>query len=379
MRPTTTGVVVAVAAPLSYVVGWWLGQPALVALSLALAGALAVSAAVVSRRPRLDVRRELGSRRAVAGQPATAALRVTNTGRRTSPPSVVTEPVGTTVAQLAVPRLAPGEQVVVTHALPTSRRAVLTLGPSQLRRDDPFGLLTWSQELSGTDTFWVHPATVPLPPLPSGRRRDLEGPASNRAMQGTAQFHSLREFVPGDDRRHIHWRSSARKGTYMVVEHVDVTRPKATVVLDVGAAYGPDAFDVAVAVAASILVSTIDRGFPVRLLATDGTTYEEEQRPDARLLLDACAGLQPVADAPLSAAATWLARDRTGSTLTVVTGEAEPARLASLRPLAARYDGVSVIRVTDPSTPGTRVAGFPVLDVARVEDVRRAWLGGVLA
>lgn len=354
MRLTFEGIVVAVAVPFLLLLGLVLAVPVLVALALAFGAALVVASAIVGRRPRLSVQRRLEVRRGVVGEPARAMLLVTNLGSRPNPAATIQEPVGDDFRNLilAVPTLAAGASDEQTYDLPTDRRGVLVLGPARVRRDDPFGLVTWSQELSGSEKFWVHPRTLRLPALPSGRRRDLEGPASNAAMQGTAQFHSLREFVRGDDRRHIHWRSSLRTGTIMVAEHVDVTRPKTTVVLDVQTDHwDDDSFERGVSIAASVLVSTIERGFPVRLLATDGTSYEEEQRPDVNLVLDVCSGLSRRDEAPLATAATWLARDRSGSTLTIITGSDDPMVVAPLRPLASRYDEVVVIRVAATDKP----------------------------
>ena len=45
-------------------------------------------------------------------------------------------------------------------------------------------------------------------------------------------FVSLREYVPGDDPRLIHWPTTARVGTLMIREHVELRRPEFTVVLD---------------------------------------------------------------------------------------------------------------------------------------------------
>jgi len=46
--------------------------------------------------------------------------------------------------------------------------------------------------------------------VPAGRARDLDGPTFDSSPQGSAAFHTLRDYVPGDERRHIHWRSTAR-------------------------------------------------------------------------------------------------------------------------------------------------------------------------
>lgn len=379
MRLTPTGISAVVAALVSYALGVVLGYPTLAAIGLAILVAVLAALVIVSRRPLLQVQRRLDHRRCRVGDRAIAVLEVTNIGARSSPPSLVSEPTGRGVVRLAVPRLSPGESIRLDYDLPTSRRAVLVLGPVEVQRDDPFGLVTWRQTLTRTDTFWVNPRTIRLPPQPSGRRRDLEGPASNSAMQGTAQFHALREYVPGDDRRHIHWRSSARNNKLMVVEHVDVTRPKATVVLDVTREhYDEDRFETAVAIAGSVLVSAVERGFPVRLLVTDGTRLEEEQRPDAHLLLDGLSGVQLQDDAPLGRAATWLARDRAGSTLTVITGNLDPMQLAPLRPLTGRFDAVSVVAVAAPGDGAVPVtaAGLPLLVVSSVDDVARAWVRG---
>ena len=78
--------------------------------------------------------------------------------------------------------------------------------------------------MGGTVTLLVQPHVIALDPRPAGRARHLEGPVSDTGAARHAQtFHSLREYVPGDDIRRIHWRSTARTGTLMVRDHVDTS------------------------------------------------------------------------------------------------------------------------------------------------------------
>ena len=45
-------------------------------------------------------------------------------------------------------------------------------------------------------------------------------------------FHALREYQPGDDRRYIHWRSSAKAGRLLVRQFLDTRRSHVTVLVD---------------------------------------------------------------------------------------------------------------------------------------------------
>ena len=55
-------------------------------------------------------------------------------------------------------------------------------------------------------------------PSPSRRRapgfvHDLEGSATRDLTNSDVSFHALREYQPGDERRYIHWKSTAKTGT----------------------------------------------------------------------------------------------------------------------------------------------------------------------
>ena len=45
-------------------------------------------------------------------------------------------------------------------------------------------------------------------------------------------FHALREYQPGDDRRYIHWRSSAKAGRLLVRQFLDTRRSHLSIVVD---------------------------------------------------------------------------------------------------------------------------------------------------
>ena len=79
--------------------------------------------------------------------------------------------------------------------------------------------------------LYVHPRTTLLPSLTAGWIRDLEGRTTNDLSTSDVAFHTLREYSPGDDRRHIHWRTTARLGTLMVRQFVDTRRSHLGLVL----------------------------------------------------------------------------------------------------------------------------------------------------
>ena len=91
------------------------------------------------------------------------------------------------------------------------RRGIYTLGPLQLTLGDPFGLYTVTLRHQRSDTFVVYPPVISLPPLldPRGFVRG-SGRANVRSLDMTTNASSVREYVPGDALKRIHWLSTAR-------------------------------------------------------------------------------------------------------------------------------------------------------------------------
>ena len=84
-------------------------------------------------------------------------------------------------------------------------------------------------------------------------------------------LHSLREYQPRDDVRHIHWKASARQRRLIVREYTAEDERRVHVVLDTFVEGGPDAdarFERAVTQAASLVAHFLEERAEVRL--TDG-------------------------------------------------------------------------------------------------------------
>ncbi len=323
-----------------------LGYRELVLVGVAI-GLVVLSSVLWTRtRPPLAVERKLQPDRVVEGAVATATLTVTNESRRTSPAMVALERFGSGAVPVSIPRLEPGGSHQRPYRLRTERRGVFQVGPLTVSRSDPFHLIRTGQDQLPTETLWVHPRAYRMSPFPNGTTRDLEGPTAGEAQQGGIAFHTLREYLVGDDLRLVHWKSSARTGRTMVRHNVDAFQPRTLVLFDVNEAlYGDEEFEQAVQVVASLMVANAAHNYPIRLRTTAGLAIGSETGDRIADILDHLAAVTTASGASLARLAPQVAGERGGFSLAVITGRAAAVDLAAVGPLRSRFSNVTIGRI----------------------------------
>ena len=220
----------------------------------------------------------------VEGDEARGTLTVVNTGNGRSPPLVASESVAGKNVRVNVPSLAPHASYTDSYRLPTARRGCYQVGPLTVSSSDPLRLLAVDNVSGGEGHLWVHPRTDRVRPLPLGRWQEFDGPTTASAPRGGVAFHSLREYVAGDDLRLIHWRSTAKTGALMVRHTVVTNEPEMMIVLDTSAsAYTGEDFEQAVRIVASLTIAGVDRRFPVDLFTTNGLRGRIDQSGSGRV------------------------------------------------------------------------------------------------
>jgi len=364
---THRGIALAAATVLTYVAAALLHYPELGVLAAGGLVVLAIGAVWIVRRPHVRIERSIEPARVTRGEVALGLLKITNPGRITVSPTLAEEQCGPETVSVDVPRLAPGAATSTTYRLPTGRRAVLDIGPLTVARQDPFGCWRTTQRLGTTERLWVHPVAHPLRAIPAGRTRSLDGPDLDGLPHGSITFHALREYVPGDDLRHVHWRSSARTGTLMVREHVDTTLPQVTLLLDISAgSHSEEGFEQAVEVAASLVVAITTAHLPLRLTTTGGESVQGKGvGSDGQVMLDLLAGVQRSAEGSLLKITNRLVTERRGDVLLVVTGAAGIDDMTAVGALGSRYSR-GVVAVVGEGADRAEVPVPPNMRVIRV-------------
>jgi len=385
LRPTARGTALAVLGVLALGLGLLARYPGLVALGATALGLVVVAVVTLLLPVPLDVTHRLVPGRTPRLGPAAAHVGM----RNASPwlPIVVsgTDHVAGRDVALAPTRLAPRAAGQVEVPVPTDRRGLVPVGPFVLERRALADLVRSREQRGSASTLQVTPRVLAAAGPPAGRRRGHVG-ALERVEHGGTDLVGLREYLPGDDLRRVHWASSARTGIPMVREDADPAQPHLTVLLDDRAgAYraGPagDGFEEAVDVAASLVQACATHGVPVRCVTVSGSCD-----------VDAPAGV-PGSGEPLRAAADAVDR------LTVVTTQDRPLTAAVAVPpgggavldvlavvtgalapvppllLAARGAVTVALLVVDPAPE--RVLGAAgaatVVRGPRAEDLLRGW------
>ncbi|MEU5832653.1 DUF58 domain-containing protein [Streptomyces diacarni] len=384
LSPTGWGALVGGAALLG--AGYGFGYPEAAVLGLACLLAVGVALVWTGRSLRLSARRRVTPHKVARGDGAESFVALTNTGGRSRRGLDLTDRCGESPLTLHVPALAAGAEHIVRYPLPTERRGRIALGPLRLERTDPLGLSrrvrVFGPREGGTDTLLVRPRVCLLPVLPSGTAHHVEGPTSDTADEGSLTFHALREYVLGDDLRRVHWRSSARTGTLMVKQLVDVSLPHTTVVLDTRAvAYAAeDDFELAVDCAASVAFAAARSNFPVDVLGETGPVLRTDGAGggDADALLDRLALVHLSERASAAGAFDDLERARRRGSLVVVTGTGDTTGLGALERVRRRFDRTVVLRAgaetggaqAEPRSLGSDV---PQLRVTGLDSLPAAW------
>jgi len=247
------------------------------ALAVACLALLVLAVPLLLGRTRVRVDLFLEPLRVVAGDSVAGSVTVTNLASARMLPSMLDLPVGDRVHRYGLPALAPDASHEETFTIRTEARGVIPVGPAITRRGDPLGI--FSRDLSWTDVpeILVRPEMVPLESLGAGLLRDLEGVSTDAVSQSDLAFHALREYVPGDDLRHVHWRSSAKAmgaaghTELLVRQYLDTRRSHATVVVDdmVESWPDPEDFEIAMSVAASLAVRAVLDEFDTSFMCGD--------------------------------------------------------------------------------------------------------------
>ncbi|MGF2949120.1 DUF58 domain-containing protein [Microbacterium alcoholitolerans] len=209
---------------LFWITGALLGWRELIMAAWMLGLVLLICAAFLIGRTTYDVSLDLARTRVVVGERAIGALTLANRSSRAILPSRVVLPVGSGRGDFSVQRLAAGEEAEELFAIPTQRRGVVKVGPVSIVRGDPLGVFERAHRRDDPVDLYVHPKTVLFGGQSLGFLRDLEGLPAADLSRDDVSFHALLEYQPGDDLRHVHWRSTARTGTMMVRQFEETRR-----------------------------------------------------------------------------------------------------------------------------------------------------------
>jgi len=373
------GWVALVGAVGGWVVSRALGWQEFTVLALALAGALVVAVISALGHAKYQVNLDLRSSRVVVGEKATGQLTVTNAARRRLLPARIELPVGIGVASFPLPSLRAGEQHEESFLIPTQRRAVIPVGPARSVRGDAFGMIRRVVRWTLPELLYVHPRTVALEGAAPGFLKDLEGQATKELSNDDVSFHALRNYVPGDDWRYIHWKSSARSlatpaRTLMVRQFEETRRSHLAVTLSTRAGDYDSAgeFELAVGVAASLGVQALRETRQLSII-TSGTPLASAT---VSRMLDGFSGVEPGPDEiGIVAVARNAARHAPDVSVSFVVCGSQPTP-AEIRSAALAFPlGVRVLAirtVAGAATSMSRIGDTTVLTVGDLGDLPRA-------
>ncbi len=127
-------------------------------------------------------------------------------------------------------------ETILEWRLTPSTRGDLQFGPVTLKLDGPLGLCSRRQTVALPQSVKVFPDLTVLSrdALELARAEDQVSRRVIRVRAEGREFESLREYRPGDDRRSIDWKATARRGKPFVRQHQPEKNQQVILLLDCG-------------------------------------------------------------------------------------------------------------------------------------------------
>ena len=311
----------------------------------------------------------LAQERVVAGQTALGEIRVVNDTARRGGSEVIELPIGTGVAEFVIPGVSSHETWDEFFSVLTRRRGVIEIGPARTVRSDGLGLLRRVRSWDNPVTLYVHPRTVRIPFEATGFQVDVEGVVTAKLSSSDVSFHALRDYEPGDDRRAVHWQSTARLGKLIVRQYEETHRSHHLIVLDTSrSSWDRDSFEDGVSVAASLALAGISASRTVSFAA--GKTWVPATNAGA--MLDALSSLPMSGRDDITALArrAYAARPSASYVSIVAPPSVSDAEAAHLAQVTPRDVTVQVLRINPKRRPRRRrLEGGVLYDCPSLRDL----------
>lgn len=109
---------------------------------------------------------------------------------------------------------------VVNFKLTARRRGHYSVGPIRINLGDPFGLFGGQRDFNSHVRITVYPRVHHIEGLPVPLSQPF-GPVRTRerAFEDPSNQAEIRKYRPGDNPRHIHWKTTARMNEFMLREY----------------------------------------------------------------------------------------------------------------------------------------------------------------
>ncbi len=265
-----------------------------------------------------------------------------------------------------------------TYSLLLRRRGVYALGPARLESGDLFGLFEQVEEVESPDYLTVFPEPLPFEALklpaedPFGDRS-----AHRRLYEDPNQPMGVRDYLPEDDFRHIHWPATAHTSQLQVKVYQPASARVMVVCLNVSTLPHywegtiPGLLEYLVCVTAALVQRGIRDGYRVGLISNGSLAHSDQPfrvpagRSPGQLaqLFSALAGVTPFVTRPFERfLIAEVPRLPYGATLVVVTGILSPTLVETVLSLAKHGRRISLLsfaRETPLFIPGVQVIHRP--------------------
>lgn len=168
-----------------------------------------------------------------------------------------------------IPHIPARASLTLRYDTVCARRGWFEFPPVPLTTRAPFGFYSAARTVEAPTGVLVFPEYRELKRFPVFDRMPAqENPFPQIGLAG--EFMGVRDYRPGDSRRQVHWRSSARAGRLIVKEFAEETQPGLTIALDLRASsvLGTDpntSLELAIEIAATLARYADKQKLPVHL------------------------------------------------------------------------------------------------------------------